>query len=396
MKDRLSEIFFQFRTMNRRQVLIMLGTAAIVMLVSLSVVVGVQAVRSRAGEYENAILPMPEIENFPVFEEEEYVPEEPEEEVCDLPRSRLTGLAIKENYFNRRPLAVVINNIHEAQPQSGIASADVVYEVLAEGNITRLLGIFQSEMPETIGPVRSARDYFVDLAFNHDGIFVHHGTSPTGQDRMRTTRIDVLDGGRLEGQVFRRDRSFPYWARNTGTRDREHSSFTFWDEISQHIESTGIRDYMNDGAEFGFVFGEIPEGIESIGDATHVTVPFSNRYIRTFIFCGETEVYLVEDIHGAHLDGATMEQAAVANILIQFVTKRVVDAEGRRNIGTVGEGRGYFITRGEVFSVIWEKTAHEEPTRWSFEDGSPLVLTPGRTWINVFQSTGVPEFEVYN
>ncbi|MCL2498898.1 MAG: DUF3048 domain-containing protein [Defluviitaleaceae bacterium] len=102
-------------------------------------------------------------------------PAEPEPEPDPGPPGLLTGLPIHEGYVNRRPIAVVVNNIFAAHPQSGISSADVVYEVLTEGNITRLIAVFQTEIPDKIGPVRSTRNYFAGLAMNHDAIFVHHG-----------------------------------------------------------------------------------------------------------------------------------------------------------------------------------------------------------------------------
>ena len=102
---------------------------------------------------------------------------------------------------------------------------------------------------------------------------------------------------------------------------------------------------------------------------------------------------MVENRDGAHLDAETREQVLVSNILIQLVPMRVVDGVGRRQVYTVGEGRGYLVTNGEHFPVTWTKSSHTSPMRWYFEDGSPLVLTPGRTWICVFQNTGTVDFE---
>ncbi len=90
----------------------------------------------------------------------------------------LTGLKTEQKLAKRRPIAVAVNNHPKARPQSGLSKADVVIEALAEGRITRFLAIFQSEMPETVGPVRSAREYFVTLSGGFNSIFVHHGWSP--------------------------------------------------------------------------------------------------------------------------------------------------------------------------------------------------------------------------
>jgi len=324
-----------------------------------------------------------------VYDEEYY-----EEEYIELaPVSVLTGMPINEEYITRRPFAVVINNIRRALPQSGIASADIIYEALAEGDVTRFVAIFQSYVPNKIGPVRSTRDYFVDFALNHDSIFVHHGGSDSGYARVRNTGIPALDGMALEGSVFWRDRAYPSWSFNTGTRPLEHSSYTGWQRIYPHIASRDIRDYMRDDISYGFLFGDIPEGIENLGEANSVSVPFVAGDVRTFVFDPEHGHYLVQNRDGAHVDELNREQVVVSNILVQLVPIRVVDGVGRRNIYTVGEGSGYLIRDGTYFAVNWAKSSHTSPMRWYFEDGSPIILTPGSTWICVFQSTGTVGFE---
>ena len=317
-----------------------------------------------------------------------------EEDLIDnRPPSVLTGLPIDDEYLHRRPFAVVINNIHEAQPQSGIASADIIYEVLSEGDITRLVAIFQSYVPEQIGPVRSTRDYFADFALNHDAIFLHHGGSPTGYSHIRNTGIPNLDGMQLEGTVFWRDRTYPTWHRNHNLHPRrplEHSSYTSHERIYNHLSTRNIRTEIGENPAFGFQFGQVPTGE---GTANTIAVPFSSIYVRTFTFDPDTGLYMVSYQHGPHLDALNQEQIAVANVLVQFVTKRVVGPYGRRAVGTIGEGRGYLATGGHYQPLRWVKQSPTAPMRWYFEDGEPLVLAPGVTWINVFQSNGEVTFE---
>ncbi|MCL2047192.1 MAG: DUF3048 domain-containing protein [Defluviitaleaceae bacterium] len=311
---------------------------------------------------------------------------EPDEFPYPTQYSMLTGQRIFDEYAARRPLAVVVNNIRRALPQSGIASADIIYEMLAEGDITRLIAIFQSHFPDKIGSVRSARDYFIDFAYNHDALFIHHGSSPAGYDKIRTTRITNLDGGRLEGRVFWRDTSYPEWSFNTGTRPREHSSYTGREQLEAYLEAEEIRSNITEGAQYGFSFGEIPT--ESAGKAEHIIVPFSPNYTRTFVL--DDGVYLAYNRDGEHLDADTQEQVSVSNVLIQLASMHVIagDEAGRRSIRTVGSGNGFLATQGEYYDVTWEKSSIESPTRWYFADGTPLVLSAGKTWVCVFQTTG--------
>ncbi|MCL2571505.1 MAG: DUF3048 domain-containing protein [Defluviitaleaceae bacterium] len=353
--------------------------------------------------YGDTFLEVPSPTPYPEAETPYFSPRAVESPMAFLPFiipsgpfSRLTGLPIEEEYMNRRPFAAVINNSGRALPQSGVGAADIIYEVLAEGDVTRLVGIFQSYVPEMIGPMRSARDYFIDFALNHDAIFIHHGASPGGYSQISSLRINNLDGIALEGIVFWRDRTYPYWAVNTGTRPLEHSSFTGSERLFNHLEGRSIRDYWPDEADdFGFNFnlGHIPPDTTGHGQAYSVHVPFSALYFRRFTFNEETGLYYSENRQGPHMDANTVEQVGVSTILIQFTNMRVVDAVGRRSVDTIGSGSGYMIHGGRYQPVRWQKDSHTSPTRWYFPDGAPLVLEPGRVWICVFQSNGNVVFE---
>jgi len=313
---------------------------------------------------------------------EEYAP------VYTGPVAMLTGLPLDEAYRYRRPIAVVVNNLFAALPQSGLSYADVIYEVLAEGNITRLIAIFQSQMPEVVGPVRSTRNYFAPMAMNHDAFLVHHGGSDAGYARIRELGTEALDGMRL-ANVFWRDRTFPAWAGRTGQRGVEHSSFTGWPQIYTHITARDMRYYVQT-ADTGFAFGGVPANITPLGTAERVYVPFSREYERRFVFRPYYNDYLVYNPRGPHVDALTDGgQLTVRNVLVQLTTMRVIDNEGRRNVDLVGYGRGYLFTMGQQFAVRWEKSALDTPMRWQFECGTPLQLPAGTTWICVLQAGAV-------
>jgi hypothetical protein len=309
--------------------------------------------------------------------------------------SRLTGLPVRESAANNRPIAVVINNIHAALPQSGVSQADVIYEVLAEGDITRLVGIFQDYAGLTkLGPVRSARDYFVDFALDHDAIFIHHGGSPSGYSKLRSLRVSRLDGMTYEGVYFRRERTYPDWyeLRAGTTRPLVHSSYTGGDKITEAAAKLEMRTALYEDAPFGYTFfrdDKVP--VHLFRDkAETVTVPFSRNYTRKFIYDPQTKLYSVEGRDGAHMDAEDNTQVSVRNVLIQEVRSYVIagDDEGRRNVGTVGNGGGYVAMDGVYRPITWRKDGADKPTRWFFADGSEMQLAAGRTWICVFQDSG--------
>ena len=124
--------------------------------------------------------PEPEPDSVPVVEPEPVPEPEPEPEP-EVPAGTnpLTGLPMEPEYEQNRPVAVMFNNLKAAQPQVGIAQADVIYEITAEGGITRMLGLYQTlEGVGTLGSIRSTRPYYLELALGHDALLVHAGALP--------------------------------------------------------------------------------------------------------------------------------------------------------------------------------------------------------------------------
>ena len=351
-------------------------------------------------------------------------PEPTPDPMLGMVHSPLTGLPIPEESAPLRPVAVVINNHTRALPQSGISQAEIIYEVLAEGNITRLVAIFHQLESERIGPVRSTREYFADFAIAYDAVFAHHGGSPAGYARLRNLGMDFLDGMALESTTFWRDperRRIPALI--------EHSSFTGATILNEAMERRNIRRELYEDSSIGFEFNleEIP--FQTLARATGGTfrpcleliVPFSDAYTRRFVFHPETSKFAVYNRNGPHIDeniklendndeeeqendndngndndedaeendAPVDAQVRVKNVLVQHVRMRTIpgDAEGRREVHTVGSGSGYLATMGGIIPVLWERDSVDTPTRWYFMSGNPLQLTPGNTWINVLQDT---------
>ncbi len=123
---------------------------------------------------------------------------EPEPEPVYPYINPLTGEGLHEDISEKRPIAVMFNNLRKALPQIGVAQADVIYEIVAEGGITRMMGLYQDlEGVGDLGSIRSARDYYVSLALGHDAIYIHAGGSPQAYDAFdnwKVTHIDFVNG----------------------------------------------------------------------------------------------------------------------------------------------------------------------------------------------------------
>ena len=153
---------------------------------------------------------------------------------------QLTGIGTDEN-TDQRAIAIMVNNHPKARPQSGLSKADMVYEVLAEGEITRFLAVYQSEMPEQVGPIRSARGYYVELAKGFNSIYIAHGYSPEAQQMLSSGYVDNLNGQQYDGTLFQR----------SNERNAPHNSYITFKNIEKGVNEKG---YDLTGAPQAFTF----------------------------------------------------------------------------------------------------------------------------------------------
>ena len=130
-----------------------------------------------------------------------------------------------------RAVAVMINNHPLARPQSGLNKADIVYEMLAEGDVTRFLAVFQSEQPENVGPVRSARAYYIELAKGFNSLYIAHGYSPEAKEMLDNGYIDNLNGMVYDGTLFQR----------ASFRKAPHNSYITYDNILKGAKQKGYE-----------------------------------------------------------------------------------------------------------------------------------------------------------
>lgn len=236
-------------------------------------------------------------------EKKKSVKEEEAPSVEGLAINPLTGLYIDEDTAGRRPFAVMINNLHKALPQSGIGQADLYYETLAEGEITRIVAVFQDFDAEKIGPVRSARDYFTYFALDNDAFYIHHGGSSTGYGAIRSRDVDDLDG--MRDKAFWRDQT-----RLNTPGMYEHSSYTDAVGLMESVEAKGYR--MERKKKDMFTFYDEDTALGGVAmDATDVVIPYSRYQVSEFVYDGETRLYTRIQSGQAQIDDLTGEAITV-------------------------------------------------------------------------------------
>ncbi|UAC48623.1 DUF3048 domain-containing protein [Bacillus aquiflavi] len=280
----------------------------------------------------------------------------------------LTGISTKD-VTNNRAVAVMINNHPEARPQSGLHEADIVYEVLAEGKVTRFLAIFQSEQPSQIGPVRSARDYYIDLAKGYDSLFVSHGYSPDAKKMLDSGYVDHIDGMVYDGTLFKR----------ADFRQSPHNSYITYKNI---VKGAKENKYKMDQApeKLSFLTEDEVDAISG-EDAVSVTVNyFSDLFSARYEYDEDLGKFTRFSNGEQTIDLDSEEPILLDNIFIIEAEHKVIDDAGRRAINFKSGGKGYLLQKGKWNEVEWKNI---DGKILPFTNGKEAALVPGKTWINV-------------
>lgn len=285
---------------------------------------------------------------------------------------KLDGIQVVEGaLIDGYPVVVIIENLAKVRPQASLSKASVVYEALAEGGITRFMGVYASTDAEKIGPVRSARSYFVDLASEYNPLFVHAGGSPEALAQIPQAELTDLNQIGGDQDYFFRDDVLraPH---NLFTKS-EFMTFALRDKKLLNKNSTYEAWKFQDGIATSLR----EENVEDI------EVDFSSRdYAVSFEYDADTNAYLRNNGGTAHVDELTGEQLAPKNVLIQHVDQEVVDSEGRLSIDVVGSGKGVLYQNGQEVQIEWSKTSPESRTQFTIKDNGDMVsFVRGQTWI---------------
>ncbi len=334
--------------------------------------------------------PLPEPEPEPIPEPE---PEpDPDLFVAEGNINPLTGLCdgIPDEALTHRPVAVMINNMIKALPQWGISQADIIYEMLAEGRITRFLAIFQDYSKiEKLASIRSARPYYIDIAQSYGAVYIHFGGSVPAYDAIASRKDLVhLDGikGNWEGTVMFRD---PDRRKQMGL---EHSVYTTGEYLQLAMEKLENKGYALNQTEHpsAFTFGEKWTDNSAVNgeSANKVTVTFSSSHKPWFQYDPETEKYLRFQYGDPQMDGWMDCQLAIDNVLVlRMVTKDIPSDLKLIDVDTTGEGEGYFFTKGKYVPITWQKDSYNSEIRYFTQDGQPLVVSRGTTFVSCVTTT---------
>lgn len=291
-----------------------------------------------------------------------------------VPRLLLNGAAAAQPEVAEPVIGVMIDMHRDAQPVSGIEAAQVVYEVPVEGGIHRLLALFtKSALVSEVGPVRSARPYFVDIASEYGAMYMHVGGSPAAVSQLRNEdRVTNLDQWYF---------SQYYW------RDRRRAS-------PHHIYTSSSR-FENAAAARGMVTSTFDSWLFTDeqpvlwNEALTISFPQMNQGRPLWKFFENGYVRMLGDTEYRTRSGAFV---SVNTIIVQQVQQKVLDAEGRLELGVQGEGFAWFLRDGRVAHGFWKYNKKENRTRWYDDQGNEIRLKPGPIWVHVVPVGVEPRF----
>lgn len=315
----------------------------------------------------------------------------------------LTGVLYKRSeapWIEDRPLAAMVNNYIDARPQSGLIYADIIYEIVAEGGITRFIPFYLSETPEKIGPIRSARDYYLVLVKElGDAMIMHIGWSPQALEAIQTWPVRSLGRG---GAEFWRDTSL-----NVAVEHTAYVDGTYLRELGDELGWEGNREFTvwqfkDDSPVIEMLPQEDPCTITA-AYCTPLSIDFwyEGDYTGIFKYEPETNSYLRftgYDEGGEpipHVDRETNEQIRVKNVIVQFADETPIEGDNKNRLSyqLVGSGSGLVFLDGTVEEVTWSKEDRDGRTMFYDLDGQEMQFNRGKIWISIVPTRNTAQVE---
>ncbi len=334
--------------------------------------------------------PEPTETTVPVTEPTQPTTEPTTEPVTEPPvlyRHPVTGEGL-DAPFTGRCVGVIINNSQHAQPLYGIGQADVLYECMAEGggSITRCLAVFSDlRGAEKIGPVRSARTYFINLARMYDAIFVHCGASPFATDELNELKDFSAINQMKNGAYFYRDQ-----ARLDAGYAREHTLFTSGESLLECIDKRGFSLEHTYAQDFAPAFstdaapdGETAQTIEARfngngGKATVMTYDAETGcYYGEQRWRGGNTYSIVSPL----ADETTGESVPFRNVLLLYVNITYSTNSSHVFTEQTGTGTGYYACGGKIVPIRWSRDSLDEPFTFTLSDGTELTQGIGKSYV---------------
>ena len=290
--------------------------------------------------------------------EKKAKPKPKKEEVLIAP---LTGLPdVDGTAQTRSALTVKIDNLNGegVRPQTGLDKADIVYEEVTEGGITRFASIFQSQVPEEVGPIRSVRAIDPDLVAVIGGVFAFSGGAGPNVEKIKAAPVNAVDEDAAGDAMFRNQ-----------AKRAPHNLYgrpqALFDKGGQPVPPPPLFEYLAENEVFA-------------GEAvTSFRVGFGPGYAPNYTYDATSRTWK-RDIDGVPFTMADLTQVAPTNVIVQFT-----QYTGGGEADVSGEGVAWIFSDGKLIRGTWRRTSRDEVIQYFDAAGAPVKLLPGSTWVEL-------------
>jgi len=301
-------------------------------------------------------------------------PSESPKNVNDTP-CPLDGVMTTKERAERRPLGIMIENAPEARPQSGLDKASYIFETPSEGGITRFLVFFVENDANEVGPVRSARTYFVDWADEVQAIYAHAGGSAIALNNLSNDKY-ICDVNHDQDHFWRsKDRYAP------------HNLYTTTDKIRAAAE---LKKCSLKGDYDGYEFKEDAKK-EERGTAQTITVSYSSSIFDVvYNYDPQKNIYLRNLAGEPHKDKITGAQLSPKTVVVMHADRVTSSTDGTQqsHAVTTGTGKAEIYMDGKKIEGTWKRASISDRTEFFDSAGKEVVFNRGQIWVNVIPPTG--------
>lgn len=277
---------------------------------------------------------------------------------------------------NERSVAVMIDNHTGALPQAGLNDAYIVYEIIVEGGESRLMPIFKGKNLEKIGPIRSARHYFLDYALENDSIYVHYGQSPQAEKDISKLGINNIHG-LVESEKY-------FW--RVKDKTSPHDVITTSAKITELIDKKGYRKISTKDSVLSYVPEEVELTTSQAISAVDIKVPYCDWNVVEYKYNEDSKRYVRYSKNKKQTDWDSKMDITTKNIIITFAKNTLLnDGENkdRQNLSNIGTLKGYYITNGKAIEITCEKSSRSAQTVYKDLQGNEIKVNDGNTWVQI-------------
>jgi hypothetical protein len=287
-----------------------------------------------------------------------------------------TGEIVDEKTSKNIAVMAIIENSNDARPQSGLIDADIVYETMAEGGIPRFIALFQKNTPSRIGPIRSARPYFINIAREYNLPFGHCGYSDEAKAMIEKNKLMSINEFFFTGFYWRdRERKAPHNLYTSAKRLRDAAS------SRGYIKETKTKLNFNKG------FWES----DSHSIASSLNLKLNKYYSTSYIYKNGKYYKSMNNINS--LNKEDNKPIAVSNIVVQATSIKLQPDNLHLEVSLTGEGTGYVLSNGKYTKMKWTKKDITSPTILTDENGLNIPFSPGNTWWHIIDNSNAVQIK---